>query len=173
MCAKLPTMLTRRVVLQTTLTISNMPGPIEPVTFSGNPIVLMFPTVTRIPQVNVQSIIPRTGSEYRTSLMLLSIYWCTLAMKFSKLKFYLTGIFEVWSLNCLKITLSCCINISSVRIHTDIWVLYGEYYSCLILHSYQRWGAGSRHIPTELHGEGKLGCHVSWRHCSRSRDTLW
>ena len=46
-------MLTRRVILQTTLAISNMPGPTEPITFSGNPIVQMFPAVTRIPQVNV------------------------------------------------------------------------------------------------------------------------
>lgn len=56
---KLPAKLTRRVVLQTTLTISNMPGPTEPVTFGGNPIVQMFPIVTGIPQVNVQSIFPR------------------------------------------------------------------------------------------------------------------
>ncbi|KAG0583745.1 hypothetical protein KC19_3G159800 [Ceratodon purpureus] len=48
--AKLPAMLTRRVILQTTLAISNMPGPTEPITFSGNPIVQMFPAVTRIPQ---------------------------------------------------------------------------------------------------------------------------
>lgn len=67
--AKLPAKLTRRVVLQTTLTISNMPGPTEPVMFSGNPIVQMFPTVTGVPQVNVQAIVPRS-------------FWLGVAQKF-------------------------------------------------------------------------------------------
>ncbi|KAG0564973.1 hypothetical protein KC19_8G153300 [Ceratodon purpureus] len=47
---KPPLILTRRIVLQTTLTVSNVPGPTEPVTFAGNPIVGIFPTVSGHPQ---------------------------------------------------------------------------------------------------------------------------
>lgn len=46
----LPLILTRRVILQTTLTVSNVPGPTEPVTFGGNPIVGIFPIVSGHPQ---------------------------------------------------------------------------------------------------------------------------
>jgi hypothetical protein len=47
-------MLTRRVALQTTLSVSNVPGPTEPVMFSGNPIVSIYPTGVGHPAVRIQ-----------------------------------------------------------------------------------------------------------------------
>ena len=47
-------MLTRRLVLQTTLSVSNVPGPTEPVMFSGNPIVSIYPTSVGHPTVRIQ-----------------------------------------------------------------------------------------------------------------------
>ncbi|CAM6025957.1 unnamed protein product [Sphagnum balticum] len=46
----LTTMLTRRAILQTTLTVSNVPGPIERVMLDNNPIVHIFPVVSGHPQ---------------------------------------------------------------------------------------------------------------------------
>jgi hypothetical protein len=51
----LTTMLTRRAILQTTLTVSNVPGPIEPVMLDNNPIVHIFPVVSGHPQVCISS----------------------------------------------------------------------------------------------------------------------
>jgi hypothetical protein len=44
-------MLTRREITQTTLLVSNLPGPVEQIMLGNNPIVHMFPVVAGIPQV--------------------------------------------------------------------------------------------------------------------------
>jgi hypothetical protein len=44
-------MLTRREITQTTLLVSNLPGPVEQIMLGNNPIVHMFPVVGGIPQV--------------------------------------------------------------------------------------------------------------------------
>jgi len=64
--------LTRRILLQTTLAISNVPGPTEPVTFGGNPIVGIYPIVSGHPQVSC------LFQSYHAHLLSLNNTWCPL-----------------------------------------------------------------------------------------------
>ncbi len=58
---QVPTWLTRHVTLQMTLAVSNVPGPLEPVTFLGNPIVHMYaitaghPVVSTLHTIHLQN----------------------------------------------------------------------------------------------------------------------
>jgi len=46
-------LLTWREITQTTLLVSNLPGPAEQIMLGGNPILHMFPVVAGIPQVSI------------------------------------------------------------------------------------------------------------------------
>jgi len=52
--------LTEHTTLQTTMAVSNVPGPMEPVMFGGNPIVLIYPTAAGQPSVSIASHYPST-----------------------------------------------------------------------------------------------------------------
>lgn len=61
--------LLQRVFNQTSITVSNMLGPIEPVSLAGNPITVIAPTAPPVPHVSSTSKGIAVGTDQQTVLM--------------------------------------------------------------------------------------------------------
>jgi hypothetical protein len=67
---QLPALLTEHTTLQTTLAVSNVPGPMEPVMFNGNPIVHIYPTAAGQPLVSISMHYTSTSKPYAVDAIL-------------------------------------------------------------------------------------------------------
>jgi hypothetical protein len=70
MCLQLPALLTEHTTLQTTLAVSNVPGPMEPVMFNGNPIVHIYPAAAGQPSVSISMHYTSTSKPYAVDAIL-------------------------------------------------------------------------------------------------------